>query len=255
MVAAVTSIHESDSHGQLLLDEVVQLFTDLLIASGATIPMIKTAMDRSVHSAAESSDATTFTDLGALLRDCMEVMCAWRRDIEMVDSSGEPMPLTVSKGSASFEVLCKKADCRHSAPEVLNALLEFGAVTKDVDGLVRSETPTFLLSKASEGGRLATDALLKHLEGFLRCVHRNVLSVSGNGRPRFERACTVTVALELEPIFDRLVRNRGQEFIDSIDEWLERNTKVESPSGKYVELGAGAYFVDFGERSGRKRIF
>ena len=80
-----------------------------------------------------------------------------------------------------------------------------------------------------------------------------LLSVSGNGRPRFERACTVTVALELEPIFDRLVRNRGQEFIDSIDEWLERNTRVESPSGRYVELGAGAYFVDLGERAGRKR--
>ena len=107
--------------------KLLQLFTDLLIASGATIPMIKTAMDRSVHSAAESSDATTFTDLGALLRDCMEVMCAWRRDIDMVDSSGEPMPLTVSKGSASFEVLCKKADCRHSAPEVLEAHFRKGA--------------------------------------------------------------------------------------------------------------------------------
>jgi hypothetical protein len=59
--------------------------------------------------------------------------------------------------------------------------------------------------------------------------------------------------MELEPILDRLVRSRGQEFIDSIDEWLERNTKVESPSGRYVELGAGAYLVNLGERSGRKR--
>jgi hypothetical protein len=54
-------------------------------------------------------------------------------------------------------------------------------------------------------------------------------------------------------VFDRLVRSRGQEFIDSIDEWLERNTKYESPSGTYVELGAGAYFLDFGIRN-RKRM-
>jgi len=253
MVAAISSIHESDSHGQALLNEVVQLFTDLLIASGATLAMIESAMDRSVQSTTDNFDSTTFTDLGALLRDCMEVMCAWRRDIDLVDSSGEPMPLAESEGRASFEVLCKKADCRHSAPEILGVLLDFGAVTKDDNGLIRSETPTFLLSKTSAGGRLATDALLKHLEGFLRCVHRNVLSVSGKGRPKFERACTVTVARELEPIFDRLVRSRGQEFIDSIDEWLERNTKLESPSGTYVELGAGAYFVDLGERPGRKR--
>jgi ribose 1,5-bisphosphokinase PhnN len=95
---------------------------------------------------------------------------------------------------------------------------------------------------------LATDGLLKQLEGYLQTVHNNVCSISGEGKSRFERACTVAVAIELEPIFDRLVRSRGQEFIDSIDEWLERNAKHESASGTYVELGAGAYFVDLGTR-------
>ena len=253
MVAAISSIHESESHGQSLLNEVVQLFSDLLIASGATIPMIKAAMTHSVESAVESSASTTFIDLGALLRDCMEVMCAWRRDIELVDSEGEPIPLSISFGNLSFESLCKKANCRNSHSEILKALLDFEAVTVCDDGRIRSQTPTFLLGRASSGGRLATDGLLKQLEGFLKSVHRNVSSMSGKGKSKFERACTVTVALELEPIFDRLVRNRGQEFIDSIDEWLERNTKVESPSGRYVELGAGAYYVDFGERLERKR--
>ena len=50
MVAAVSSIHESDNHGQALLNEVVQLFTDLLNASGASIPMIRTAMESALHS-------------------------------------------------------------------------------------------------------------------------------------------------------------------------------------------------------------
>ena len=253
MVTAISSIHESERCGQLLLNEVVQLFTDLLIASGATIPMIKHAMNFSVESAVETSSSTTFTDLGALLRDCMEVMCTWRRDIELVDSAGEPIPLSRLHGRESFESLCEKANCRNASPEILKALLDFGAVAICDDGRIRSETPTFLLGRAYSGGRLATDGLLKQLEGFLKCVHQNVCSVSGKGKSRFERACTVTVALELEPIFDRLVRNRGQEFIDSIDEWLERNTKIESPSGRYVELGAGAYFVDFGERLERKR--
>jgi hypothetical protein len=253
MVAAITSIHESDHHGQALLNEVVQLFTDLLVASGATTSMIRTAMDRSIEGISDASASTQFTDLGSLLRDCMEVMCAWRRDVELVDSEGEPKPLSFGSSPESFENLCLKAKCIHSSSEILAALLEFGAVSNGDDGCIHSETPTFLLGRASAGGRLATDALLMHLEGFLRCVHRNVQSVSGLGKPRFERACTVTVALELEPVFDRLVRRRGQEFIDSIDEWLERNTKLESPSGRYIELGAGAYHVDFGERIRRKR--
>jgi hypothetical protein len=215
--------------------------------------MIETAMDKSIDGISDTSASTRFTDLGSLLRDCMEVMCAWRRDIELVNSEGEPKPLPIGSNVQSFENLCHKVNCNHSSSEILTALLEFGAVSKRDDGFIYSETPTFLLGRASSGGRLATDALLMHLEGFLRCVHRNVRSVSGQGIPRFERACTVTVALELEPIFDRLVRRRGQEFIDSIDEWLERNTKVDSPTGRYIELGAGAYYVDFGERIRRKR--
>lgn len=253
MVANITSIHESDYQGQSLLAEVMQLFTDLLVASGASIPMINAAMSQAVTGATQNSATTTFTDLGSLLRDCMEVMCTWRRDVELVDDDGEPKSLPMSSEGQSFETLCKKAHCHHRPSEILKVLLEFGAISQTIDGRVRSETPTFLLGRATLGGRLATDALLKHLEGFLRSVHRNVSSVSGQGKAKFERACTVTVAIELEPIFDRLVRQRGQEFIDSIDEWLERHTKLESPSGRYVELGAGAYFVDFGERRGRKR--
>jgi len=252
MVATITSIHESELHGQLLLTEVVKLFTDLLIASGATVQMIRAATIHSLESVASNDASTTFTELGSLLRDCMEVMCRWRRSVEFVDENGEPRPLQLASPTISFDLLCKKARCQHSSFEILQALLEFGAVSNREDGLIHSETPTFLLGRADSGGRLATDALLKHLEGFLRSVHRNVTSVSGHGKAKFERACTVTVARELEPIFDQLVRQRGQEFIDSIDEWLERNAKYESPSGRYVELGAGAYFVDFGEQVRRK---
>lgn len=253
MVAAITSIHESNLHGQALLEEVVQLFTDLLVASGATMPMIRIAIQKSVESNATESGSTRFTVLGSLLRDCMEVMCTWRRDVEFTDAHGAPKALQVFSDSACFESLCKRAQCRQPASEILRALVEFGAVTVNEDGRIQSNTPTFILGHANMGGRLATDALLKHLEGFLRCVHRNVRSVSGDGKPRFERACTVTVARELEPIFDQLVRRRGQEFIDSIDEWLERNAQVDSPTDQYVELGAGTYFVDFGEKQSRNR--
>jgi hypothetical protein len=183
----------------------------------------------------------------------MEVMCTWRREIEFVDANGEPSALHFEGSEPSFTTLCTNARCRRSPCEILEALIEFGAVSTGSDGMIQSETPTFILGKAISGGRLATDGLLKQLEGFLRCVHGNVRSVSGQGTSKFERACTVTVARELEPVFAQLVRQRGQEFIDSIDEWLERNTKYGSQSGRYVELGAGAYYIDHGERERRNR--
>ena len=126
----------------------------------------------------------------------------------------------------------------------MQTLLEFGAVSMDEDGRVVSRTPTFLAGN-SAAGLLAVDGVVHQLAGFLQVVHRNVCSVTGTGSTRFERACSVSVAVELEPIFDQLVRTRGQEFIDSIDEWLERNAKYVSPSGCYAEMGAGAYFINF----------
>lgn len=238
-------------HGQDLLDDVVQLFVDLLMAGGATRPMIETAVSRARSNAIETSTSTIYTELGGLLRDCMEVMCTWRRDTSLINAEGLPAALALEDGPTSFDSLCRRAGCKNEPREILNALIDFGAVSVGSDRKVVSETPTFLLGRAATVGRLATDALLKHMEGYLRVVHRNVCSVSGPTKARFERACTVSVAVELEPVFDRLVRDRGQIFIDSIDEWLERNAKRESASGRYLELGAGAYFIDLGERSMR----
>lgn len=230
-------------HGQELLNDVVSLFVDLLVAGGATLAMIDLAVARAVAGGAKCDAGTVFTELGALQRDCMEVLCKWRRDANLVNASGEPRPLESSTGENSFDALCKRVACKNETSIVLKALLDFGAVSIRSDGRICSETPTFLLGRAS-GGLLATDGLLKQLKGYLKVVHRNVQSVAGPGRPRFERACTVSIASELEPVFDRLVRERGQEFVDSVDEWLERNARHESASGRYLELGVGAYYID-----------
>lgn len=246
-----SEISAANRHGQQLLNDVVRLFADLLVAAGANLSMIRRAMSEATQDIVETTPGPIFTELGLLLRDCMEVMCTWRRNISWVNEDGEPMPIDRWVGDRSFEALCDLAGCRCSSSEICRALLDFGAISIGSDGKLSSETPTFLLGRSSAGGRLATDGLLKQLEAYLRVLHRNVRSVSGPGKPRFERACTVSVAIELEPIFDRLVRSRGQEFIDSVDEWLERNAKRESASGRYLELGAGAYFIDLGERSNR----
>ena len=242
----------ADVHpSQDLVEGVVRQFVDLLVAGGTSLDLIRTATTKALVNSVDVSSLTTFTELGTIQRDCMEVMCTWRRDIMFVDNHGDPLPLSQGIGEESFGALCKRAGCKNDVSAVLKTLMEFGAISIDGDNKVIPETPTFLLGRAHAGGRLAVDGVLKQLEGFLQVVHRNVCSVSGARRPRFERACTVSVAVELEAIFDRLVRSRGQEFIDSIDEWLERNAKRESASGRYLELGAGVYFIDLGVRDNR----
>lgn len=248
MTTEQSSLQKGECAMQELVERVVHQFIDLLAAGGVSTAMIRTAATKALLNSVDVSAIATFTELGTIQRDCMEVMCTWRRDIEFVDKNGEPSRLTLGSGEKSFGALCKRAQCTNESSIVLKTLEDFGAVSIRDDEMVVAETPTFLLGRAYAGGRIAVDGVLKQLEGFLQVVHRNVCSVSGEKKPRFERACTVSVAVELEPIFDRLVRTRGQEFIDSIDEWLERNAKRESASGRYLELGAGVYFIELGEQ-------
>ena len=237
----------NDGPSQEGVNDVVRQFVELLIAGGANIEMMRTAMSKSLANSATACSITTLTELGSIQRDCMKVMCAWRRDTDFVDSQGIPLPLHQRDGNDSFASLCRRVECVNQPSLVLSTLLDFGAISIDADNRIVPETPTFLLGRAEGGGRLAVDGIFRQLQGFLQVVHRNVCSVSGDKKPRFERACTVPVAVELEAIFDNLVRVRGQEFVDSIDEWLERNSKRESASGRFIELGVGVYFINLGE--------
>src|SRR5688572_33068594 len=109
----------------------MQLFADLLHASGASLTMIKEAMACATRGEFQGPPSTTFTDLGSILRDCMEVMCTWRRDVDLVDDRGEPAALVLESPDSSFATLCRKARCRRHPAEILEALVEFGAVSVD----------------------------------------------------------------------------------------------------------------------------
>jgi hypothetical protein len=125
-------------------------------------------------------------------------------------------------------------------------LQTFGAIRLEDGGQVIPDTPTFLLSSGSGRSQLAFDGVLKQIAGFIKVIEHNVLNADSSTKRRFERACTVVVAEELLPVFERTVASRGQDFIDVLDEWLERHCTAVSSRNRYVEVGVGAYFVDLG---------
>ncbi|MGH9932580.1 MAG: hypothetical protein ACREA9_25535, partial [Pyrinomonadaceae bacterium] len=174
---ANTSAQEHPS--QELVDDVVRQFVDLLVAGGSNVRAIRTATTKAIANSVEPTSAATFTELGEIQRDCMEVMCTWRREVKFTNEQGNPKPLQQGVGAESFAALCDRAGCKNDAASVFKTLLDFGAISIDGDDKVVPETPTFLLGRAHAGGRLAVDGVLKQLGGFLQVVHRNVCSVSG----------------------------------------------------------------------------
>ncbi len=239
------SLGSSPINGQdPLVDEVLEKFSTLLAVLGVSPDYALVRIMQSLSGAALSGPSQNSIDLGQVRRDCMEVLCVWRRDPVFQDETGLPRPLTATGTDVSFEYLCHVAGAKTNHQTILEVLQKFGAVTVDDQGAVTPNTPTFLVVSTDGDSLLARDGVLKQLVGFLGVLEHNVCSTATRTRPRFERSCSVRVAEELVPIFELFVAERGQQFVDSIDEWLERKRSVTCESGRLVEVGAGAYFLE-----------
>jgi hypothetical protein len=241
----VLSSEAETSTGELL-GEIVRLLESIVTAGGLS----PHDLSRHFVSTADTTELVSrhqkVVSLGARQRECMEVMCRWRRDPAFLGPDALPVPLPQSDGPTSFPELCRRAGVRTATESVIATLVEFGAIEVDSEGKLFPRTPTFLLSPSTANSAVALDGVLKQVAGFLKVIEHNLVSVRSGGRRRFERTCTVRVARELVPVFERIVSERGQEFIDAIDEWLERKRVSDSQYEQATEIGVGAYFVDLG---------
>lgn len=235
---------QTDAKGDQLLIEVLRSLGRVLAAAGVSTRALEEHADCLLAAARTTGGPSEALNLGSMQRQCMEVMCLWRRDPRFLDSEGWPAALSLGEESTGFRALCREAGVTADPAELLEILGYFRAIHLDTNGTAVPLTPTFLLGPQSATGVVASDGVLKQLAGFLRVLEHNLLGVHEGRRPRFERACSVRVALELLPVFERFVAERAQEFIDSVDEWLERQKLIDSKSGETVEVGAGAYFLD-----------
>lgn len=244
-VLSPASTHSAASTSELVV-EIFRSITDVLVICGLSHQQISNALRSALREAREVPGSKESIQLGAQQRDCMELMCTWRRDPAFLTERGLPRALRPTGSHPSFETLCRSARVTTRPGSLLETLTTFGAVLVSEDGTVCANTPTFLLGGSCDTDVLAVDGILKQIAGFVGSVSFNTKQAHAGKRPMFERACTVTVAAELIPVFERVVRERGQLFIDVLDEWLERHRIDESPSGRYAEIGAGAYFLNYG---------
>lgn len=179
---------------------------------------------------------------------CTDVVFAWRHALRFLDDLGGPRRLARSGSGGSFDDLVHSAAPGHDSGAMLDYLVGLGAIRCLPDGSCELITESVLACSGTNGGKVASEVVLLHLQGFLGSVEYNLRSKIGNEAGKFERACYSRIPAELAPIFEKLVESRGQNFVDSVDEWLVRH-RVEgaSPSGGAL-VGAGAYvFVRSGD--------
>ena len=252
MGVSTLNIFPNDMSNEALVGDVIGKLVSVLLTAGASCDWVNEAFRSAIASHANTRPSVKVVQLGVLQRECMEVLCRWRRDPRFLDQNGIAAKLPLDSSEASFSALCIACGCSSDPQHIVAKLLEFGAVTPDQAGWVLPTTPTFLVGRrTSPDGAVALEAVLQQLTGFVGVLHQNLCGLGASQRPRFERSCSVVISAELVPIFEQLVLRRGQEFVDSIDEWLERHKRATSQGDLYSEVGVGAYFVDLGRRKGR----
>jgi hypothetical protein len=176
---------------------------------------------------------------GAHLKAC-QVVFRWRRDRRFTDSSGLPAELGRREASPSFDDLVSLVLPGESSDHMLGYLQALEAVRCE-NGKVRLLVESVLASTGRSGDTLVPGAVLAHLNNFLRSVEFNLLEKKNNDGGRFERACYVAIPSNLVPIFERFVEQRGQDFVDVTDEWLERHRATVGLAGPRSVVGVGAY--------------
>jgi len=172
------------------------------------------------------------------------VVATWRRDERFLDESGEPALLLETDDQNGIGVLIEASRVEASPGEVLSYLLDLGIISRrETGGFYELHEDSVLVTRGSstEPGAVSSDVTIGHVCDFLRTVRTNLTDDNATGPRNFERACYGHLNEDLIPVFRRLVRERGQQYVDSIDEWLDRHPADQKE--RTVLVGSGAYGI------------
>jgi Family of unknown function (DUF6502) len=180
------------------------------------------------------------------------VLQGWTQDPEFVGPYGVPLEIPFSGDQGlSFTELVRRYSGDMPPRAMLDELIRVRAVLETPDSYVRLLNRTYLPSPLDPAG---LERLGNVVHYFVDTVDHN-LQKKRQGLGRFER-----YALTLEGLtpadfrrFDDLVREKGQEFLELLDNWLtshEVKGGHKLPSSKAIKTGVGVFhFLEQGQDS------
>ena len=170
------------------------------------------------------------------------VLQAWSQDPQYLGPYGLPLEVPFEGETMSFEALVRKYAGDVSARAMLEELVRVNAAVEMEDGYVRLINRTYVPSPLDPVG---LERLGNVVNYFIDTVDFN-LQKKRQGAGRFERYAMTTEGLSPEAFqrFDALIREKGQELLEVLDDWLgEHETRGGSklPSSEAIKTGVGIF--------------
>jgi Family of unknown function (DUF6502) len=185
-------------------------------------------------------DANDDDGLGA--NRIARVLQAWSQDPQYLGPYGLPLEVPFEGDSMSFESLVRKYAGDVSARAMLEELVRVNAAVEMEDGYVRLLNRTYVPSPLDPVG---LERLGNVVNYFIDTVDFN-LQKKRQGAGRFERYAMTVEGLSPEAFqsFDALIREKGQELLEVLDDWLgEHETKGghKLPNSEAIKTGVGIF--------------
>jgi len=174
------------------------------------------------------------------------VLQGWSQDPQYLGPYGLPLEVPFTGETKSFEELVRRYADDVPARALLEELVRVGAAIEMADGYVRLVNRTYLPAPLDPAG----------LERFGTAVSYFVDTVAFNlqkkrqGEGRFERYAMTVEGLSPSAfqLFDALVREKGQELLVALDDWLgqyETKGGHKLPTSEAIKTGVGIFhFID-----------
>jgi len=185
------------------------------------------------------------------LSNASRVLSAWYQDADFTDKKGKPMDLVPDGEGSSFAELLRRYAGDIPPSAMLWELKHVGAVTDTKEGKLRVLTRYYMPAKLDPDSILRFGEVLQDLGS---AVFHNI-SRKDDEPARFEgRAHNLNIDPAAADKFRKLIAERGEEFLEEIDEWLtahEITPSKASRTGKRARLGIGIYLIEDIRRRGK----
>ena len=214
----------------------------ILLAAGLSEQQLLRVCERSVRTVARRTVSGRLASIPHIER-LDDVVARWINHPSYL-SRGKPMVLPLKGRTTSFYGLARSAAPGASPKLVLRALALNHAVRITRDRKVKL---LMRYSPARARGAVDIEVFTAMTSEFLRTLEFNLLNNPRPGAGLFQRrANKVDSDAKLAPVFNQYVREQGQLFLESVDEWLIRHqpARKRGQSRRKVRLGVGVYVIN-----------
>ncbi|MGI8740642.1 MAG: DUF6502 family protein [Gammaproteobacteria bacterium] len=179
------------------------------------------------------------------------VLSGWYQDAEFTGDDGQPLPLRLEGTGISFSTLVRRYSGDMPPKTMLEELHRVHAVDRADDGYIHVLSRAYLPDYDDPSG----------INEFGVALHDLVATIDHNLNPQREGAlyfqrmvANERVRVRSLPVFRRIVGERGQQLLETLDDWLNLHEVDDAKADdKHVRTGVGIYFFQDSDQSETKK--